>query len=131
MGTVFKLPMVELGQESIQYSVFSGQKKSPAAHQDAGKEPGSLRETLLGLKARGVRCIAAHPHVEKRTLSDADFTEHCCLVFGSEGYGISESVHEVCDDSVAIPMRPGIDSLNVASAAAVFLYEVNRQRARS
>jgi tRNA C32,U32 (ribose-2'-O)-methylase TrmJ len=37
-------------------------------------------------------------------------------------------VLEACDEAVAIPMPPTVDSLNVGAAAAVFLYEVNRQR---
>ncbi len=52
----------------------------------------------------------------------------CCIVFGSEGNGISKSVLEACDEAVAIPMANDVDSLNVGAAAAVFLYEVNRQR---
>ena len=63
-----------------------------------------------------------------QTLAQADFTGDCCLVFGSEGDGISEAVLESCDEAVAIPMPPTIDSLNVGAAAAVFLYEVQRQR---
>jgi tRNA G18 (ribose-2'-O)-methylase SpoU len=90
----------------------------------------NLMNCLSSLKARGIRCIAAHPHVEGRTLSDADFTKDCCIIFGSEGHGISGAVLELCDDAVAIPMPPTIDSLNVGSAAAVFLYEANRQRAK-
>lgn len=103
MGTVFELPIVETL---------------------------NLMNCLSSLKARGIRCIAAHPHVEGRTLSDADFTKDCCIIFGSEGHGISGAVLELCDDAVAIPMPPTIDSLNVGSAAAVFLYEANRQRAK-
>jgi tRNA G18 (ribose-2'-O)-methylase SpoU len=101
MGTVFQLPIVE----------------TP-----------NLFRSLNTLRERGVRCLAAHPHVEKRTLSDADFTRDCCIIFGSEGHGISESVLALCDDAVAIPMPPTVDSLNVGSAAAVFLYEARRQR---
>jgi len=101
MGTVFQLPIVET--------------------------PNLIR-SLNTLRERGVRCLAAHPHVEKRTLSDADFTRDCCIIFGSEGHGISESVLALCDDAVAIPMPPTVDSLNVGSAAAVFLYEARRQR---
>jgi tRNA G18 (ribose-2'-O)-methylase SpoU len=103
MGTVFELPIVETA---------------------------NLIQCLSTLRKRGVRCIAAHPHVEKRTLSDADFTRDCCLIFGSEGHGISEGVLTICDDAVAIPMPPTVDSLNVGSAAAVFLYEAKRQRAK-
>jgi tRNA G18 (ribose-2'-O)-methylase SpoU len=61
-------------------------------------------------------------------LSQADFSGDCCLVFGSEGAGISPAVLEACDEAVAIPMPPAVDSLNVGAAAAVFLYEVARQR---
>jgi tRNA G18 (ribose-2'-O)-methylase SpoU len=102
MGTVFQLPVVE---------------------------PSSLIEALKQLRARGFRVVAAHPHVKGQTLSQVDFTGDCCLVFGSEGYGISPVVLEACDEAVAIPMPANVDSLNVASAAAVFLYEASRQRA--
>jgi tRNA G18 (ribose-2'-O)-methylase SpoU len=93
-------------------------------------ESNCLTETLGQLKKRGVRCIAAHPHVEKQTLSRTNFGEDCCIVFGSEGKGIAESVRHLCDECAAIPMPQTIDSLNVGSAAAVFLYEANRQRNR-
>jgi tRNA G18 (ribose-2'-O)-methylase SpoU len=49
-------------------------------------------------------------------------------VFGSEGHGISAPILDVCAEHVAVPMPPHVDSLNVSSAAAVFLYEVARQR---
>src|SRR5262245_18156478 len=101
MGTVFNLPIVET--------------------------PNLIR-CLNTLRERGIRCIAAHPHVDKRTLSDADLARDCCIIFGSEGHGISQDVLALCDDAVAIPMPPTLDSLNVGSAAAVFLYEANRQR---
>jgi tRNA G18 (ribose-2'-O)-methylase SpoU len=41
---------------------------------------------------------------------------------------VSADVLAACDESVAIPMKDGVDSLNVASASAVFLYETQRQR---
>jgi tRNA G18 (ribose-2'-O)-methylase SpoU len=72
--------------------------------------------------------VAAHPHTDRKILSQADFTGDCCLVFGSEGTGISPAVLAACDEAVAIPMPPAVDSLNVGAAAAVFLYEVARQR---
>ncbi|HEY5042119.1 MAG TPA: RNA methyltransferase [Verrucomicrobiae bacterium] len=90
----------------------------------------SLVQSVRELRTRGVRCIAAHPHTDKKFLAQADFTGDCCIVFGSEGGGISEKVLAACDEAVAIPMPPKIDSLNVSAAAAVFLYEANRQRGR-
>jgi tRNA G18 (ribose-2'-O)-methylase SpoU len=89
----------------------------------------SLLETLITLKRQRIRCIAAHPHTDHRFLADADFRSDCCIVFGSEGYGLSQPLLNVCDEAVAIPMPPQVDSLNVGSAAAVFLYEARRQRA--
>jgi tRNA G18 (ribose-2'-O)-methylase SpoU len=88
----------------------------------------SLVQALHTLRASGVRGIAAHPAANQKTLMQADFTSDCCLVFGSEGQGISPAVLAACDEAVAIPMPPKIDSLNVGAAAAVFLYEASRQR---
>jgi tRNA G18 (ribose-2'-O)-methylase SpoU len=87
-----------------------------------------LAGALRALREQGIRGIAAHPHAEGQTLPQADFTTDCCAVFGSEGYGISPAVLAECAQAAAIPMPPTVDSLNVGSAAAVFLYEANRQR---
>lgn len=76
-----------------------------------------------------IRVIAAHPHAEQKSLHQVLLTGDTCIVFGSEGEGISAGVLAVCDEAVTIPMRHGVDSLNVASASAVVLYEVQRQRA--
>ena len=68
-------------------------------------------ECLKELRARGVRCLAAHPRADGKTLSQADFSGDCCIVFGSEGNGITAPVLEACDAAVAIPMPPTVDSL--------------------
>ncbi len=93
-------------------------------------ESADLAETLRTLRRRGIKCIAAHPHAAGRTLTQAELRGDCCLVFGSEGYGLSPAVLAVCDDAVAVSMPPTVDSLNVGSAAAVFLYEASRQRGK-
>jgi len=94
-------------------------------------ESANLVQTLQQLRTAGIRSIAAHPHTDKKMLSQADFTTDCCVVFGSEGSGISAPVLAACNEAVAIPMPPNVDSLNVGAAAAVFLYEANRQRGRA
>jgi tRNA G18 (ribose-2'-O)-methylase SpoU len=103
MGTVFELPIVETA---------------------------SLVETLRELRQRGVRGLAAHPQQPARRLSQADFRGDCCILFGSEGLGLAPAILKQCDEALAIPMPPTVDSLNVGSAAAVFLYEANRQRGK-
>ncbi len=104
MGTVFQLPYLACA---------------------AGAD---LATTLTQLRAHGVRCLAAHPHTDRRTLWDADLTGDACIVLGSEGDGLRPEVLAACDEAVAIPMCESVDSLNVASAAAVFFAEAQRQR---
>ncbi len=93
-------------------------------------EPVTLVDAITELRRRGMRCVAAHPHAEERLLPDAAFGGDCCVVLGSEGQGLTPAVLAACDDSASIPMEHGVDSLNVAAAAAVFLYEVWRQRTK-
>jgi tRNA G18 (ribose-2'-O)-methylase SpoU len=126
MGTIFQLSVVEIGGASAHAS-----RNQKSIHGSAGVSPHqnlTLVQTLRDLRSRGVRCIAAHPRAKGKTLSQADFTKDCCIVFGGEGHGISKAVLENCDEAVAIPMPAKVDSLNVGAAAAVFLYEVARQR---
>lgn len=56
-----------------------------------------------------------------------DFTGKVALVMGNEGKGIRRNVLEHCDRIVTIPMSGHVESLNVATAAAVLCYEVSRQ----
>lgn len=50
------------------------------------------------------------------------------LVLGTEGKGLMQSTLDLCDTTAIIPMREGIDSLNVAAAGAVACWEITRQR---
>jgi len=88
----------------------------------------NLRATLATLRARGVRCLAAHPRPGARSLTTVDLRGDCCLLFGAEGPGLTADVVAACDDAVEIPMPSHMNSLNVAAATAVFLYEATRQR---
>ena len=59
---------------------------------------------------------------------DADFTAPSAVVFGNEGAGVSEAFRRQALASVRIPIMGRAESLNVASAAAVILFEVARQQ---
>ena len=61
-------------------------------------------------------------------LWDLDLTDGIALVFGAEGKGVRPLVRRSCDGTVAIPLEPGLESLNVSVAAAVALFEARRQR---
>jgi tRNA G18 (ribose-2'-O)-methylase SpoU len=96
--------------------------EQPVVHVD------SLVEKLTALRAQGVRCLAAHPRSGSKKLSGVNLRGDCCLVFGAEGPGLTANALSACDDTVEIPMPSHMNSLNVASATAVFLYEATRQR---
>ena len=59
---------------------------------------------------------------------EVDFTGKVALIIGNEGWGPSEEVKSHADWGVRIPMPGGAESLNVAMATTVLLYEVVRQR---
>ncbi len=88
----------------------------------------NLVEKLTALRARGVRCLAAHPRPGAKKLATVDLRGDCCLLFGAEGPGLTSQALAACDETVEIPMPSHMNSLNVAAATAVFLYEATRQR---
>jgi TrmH family RNA methyltransferase len=88
----------------------------------------NLVQVLATLRTRGVRCLAAHPQPGSKKLAAMDLRGDCCLIFGAEGPGLTDAVLAACDDTLLIPMPSHMTSLNVATAAAVCLYEATRQR---
>ena len=52
--------------------------------------------------------------------------DRLAIILGTEGDGLSDSVLQRCDHVARIPMQRGVDSLNVAAAAAVAFYELAR-----
>ena len=88
----------------------------------------NLVATLHALRAQGVRCLAAHPRADAKKLVAVDLRGDCCLVFGAEGPGLTDAALAACDDMVEIPMPSHMNSLNVAVASGIFLYEATRQR---
>ena len=75
----------------------------------------------------GLRIAATVPR-GGTTMHNVDFTKPTALLLGGEGTGLPDSLVDSSDVGVTIPMRGGIESLNAAVAAAVLLYEAQRQR---
>lgn len=84
---------------------------------------------LAWLKQRGIRVVAATPAAPTE-YTETDLTLPTALVVGSEQYGLQSIWLERADVRVRIPMRGQGDSLNVATAATILLYEAVRQRAQ-
>lgn len=99
IGTLFSLPVVET----------------------------STDEAVTWLKDHRVRAVAATPHAE-RLYTDTDLTCGTAIVLGTEQYGLSEAWLAAADTKIRIPMLGQSDSLNVAAAATILLYEALRQR---
>ena len=87
----------------------------------------STADTLAWLKARGIRSLAASPHASKN-YTEVDMTHPIAVVVGAEQFGLSDDWMTQADELVRIPMKGQADSLNVAAAATILLYEVVRQR---
>ena len=88
---------------------------------------GSIRNTLKTLQAQGFQIVAA-TEKSRKLLYDADLRRPTAIVMGAEDKGISKEVLKLCDEQLAIPLIGHIESLNVAAAAAIMLFEVVRQR---
>ncbi len=83
--------------------------------------------TLEWLIAAKIRPIAARVDA-RRAYTEIDFRGPIAIVLGSEADGLSEAWDDARVEPVRIPMLGAADSLNVAAAAAVLLYEAQRQR---
>ena len=89
----------------------------------------NLARTLGELKEQGLWVHGVAATEDAKELFEADLTGPMCLVLGSEGYGLRPLVAKQCDVGVLIPMHgEHVGSFNVSVAAAVALYEVDRQR---
>lgn len=90
----------------------------------------SLREDLAlpDLEALALSLVATSSHAPL-ALPAAPLPEPCAWVFGHEGQGVADDLLAHCELTVRIPQPGGEESLNVAAAAAVCLYESMRRRA--
>lgn len=85
-------------------------------------------ETLAWLREREIRIVAATPQATT-VYTDADLRGPVAIAVGEEKYGLSERWLAAADIAVRIPMAGKVNSLNVAAATALLVYEVVRQRA--
>jgi 23S rRNA (guanosine2251-2'-O)-methyltransferase len=87
----------------------------------------NLSQAMEQMKTRGLWIAGADTRDGDR-LGRQDLKGPLAIVFGGEDKGLSRLVKERCDFLISIPMRGKVNSLNVAAAASIILYEVLRQR---
>jgi TrmH family RNA methyltransferase len=87
----------------------------------------TFEEALAWCAARGIRTVATAAGATSAH-TDLDWTHARAVVVGPEAGGLSAEEARAADEAVRIPMREPVESLNVAVALAVVLYEAARQR---
>jgi TrmH family RNA methyltransferase len=88
---------------------------------------GDLSEPIRQAQARGIQVIATSPQASE-SYWDLDWQPPSLVLLGNEGAGLSPELLVLADRQVSIPVGGGVESLNVAIAGALLLYEVQRQR---
>lgn len=102
MGYVFDLPVIHVSDLAATLKLMSDKYK--------------------------IQTIAADAHANVVSVHEANLKENICIVLGSEASGIRNNVLDACIEKVTIPLNSKVDSINVASASAVFLYETWKVR---
>ena len=86
----------------------------------------NLVELVKYQQQQGVQIIATSSSATK-TYWEIDFTVPSLILFGNEGAGLSSELMEIADIQTRIPIAKQVESLNVSIAAALMLYEAQRQ----
>ena len=111
MGTVFQVPWTYIGRSAADWP-----------------EAGMARLRELGFRSAA---LALRPHALSMDDPLLKREEKLALILGTEGDGLSRKTVAESDYTVVIPMGNGVDSLNVASAAAVAFWELRQMRFES
>lgn len=88
-------------------------------------------DALTDLRDLGFRLAALHPALGSQLLPGADdalWDGPLALLVGTEGPGLTREALALCERSLRIPMAPGIDSINVATACAIALHRAREVR---
>ena len=104
MGTVFQVPWARIGETNEDWP-----------------ERGLERLRSLGFKSAAMALSDDSVSIDDERLNKE---EKLCIIFGTEGDGLAKETIARCDYTVRIPMAHGVDSLNVASAAAVAFWQL-------
>ncbi len=109
MGTVFQVPWTRLGGGSAW-----------------------LDDAIEGLRRARFETCAFALHDESMDLGDERLAriDKLAMFFGTEGAGLAQGTIDACDHVVKIPMREGVDSLNVAATSAVAFWELRKRTGR-
>ena len=97
-GTVFQMPLVRCG---------------------------NIAQTLRSLQSAGCWVYGLSGEA-RQDVFEVDWPRRCALVLGNETHGLRHAVAKACDDQLRIPLAPRVESLNVAVAAGIALFQYAR-----
>ncbi len=92
------------------------------------KEHTSIEVAIQSLKKMGFKLYGTNLNKEAKDYRLFDYKGATAFVMGAEKWGLSESATRLVDESIYIPMRGMVQSLNVSVATATLLFEALRQR---
>ena len=104
MSSLFTLPVVRL-----------------PSHREVRNWANGIRKRHPSFRLVGTSAHGSHD------IRQQEFERPVAVVIGNETHGLSMNYAKACDAMIRIPMQGSVSSLNVASAAAILLYEVERQ----
>jgi tRNA (guanosine-2'-O-)-methyltransferase len=89
-------------------------------------------QTAIGhLRERGFRIYATALREDARDFREVDYTQPTAILLGAEKWGVSQEALALSHGAIKIPMLGMVQSLNVSVAAAVILFEAQRQRLKA
>lgn len=121
----------------VQGIIISGKQAGMITHDSLKASAGALTRLLIcreqntiqainEIQSHGIEVVGSS--LDQGTeLSKHKFVMPLCIVMGSEGQGLHQSVEKTCDHLIKIPQKGQTESLNVSVATGIILYEINRQ----
>ena len=88
----------------------------------------NIADAMTDLKGQGMQVLVTNLSEKAVDFRDIDYTKPTAILFGQEKYGATDEAKALADQDIVIPMMGMVQSLNVSVAAALVLYEAQRQR---
>ena len=90
--------------------------------------PHAIADSLAPLREHAFRLVGAEANAKESLWTGDALQDSTVLCLGNEAHGLSPEVRDMLDCAIALPMQPGVDSLNVAIAGGVLMYEWRRRQ---
>ena len=91
----------------------------------------TIADAVTHLKSQNMQVLVTHLSEKAVDFREIDYTKPTAIILGQEKYGATDTAIEMADQDIVIPMVGMVQSLNVSVAAALVLYEAQRQRQES